>query len=97
MSPIIEFLQGIQPEDRDEAKKLHRQSAHYLLQGGVLYKREYSLPLLKCLAPDEADYVLQEVHERICGNHTEARTMMSKIIRQGYYWHSISKDAKTFV
>lgn len=97
MDPIIEFLKGIQPDDQSEIKKLQRKAAHYLLQGEKLYKRGYSLPLLKCLTPDEADYVIREVHEGICGDHVGARTLMRKIVRQGYYWPSISKYAKTFV
>lgn len=72
MDLIIEFLQGREPEDENEVEKLRRQTAHYLLQNGALYKRGVSLPLLKCLAPDETEYALREVHEGICGDHIEA-------------------------
>ncbi|KAK3018181.1 hypothetical protein RJ639_002799 [Escallonia herrerae] len=34
-----------------------------LISNGVLYKKSFSLPYLKCLTPKEADYALQEVHE----------------------------------
>ncbi|KAF1856864.1 hypothetical protein Lal_00001586 [Lupinus albus] len=43
--------------------------------GDVLYKRSFSLPYLRCLRPSEADYVLREVNEWICGNHLGGRSL----------------------
>ena len=40
----------------------------------VLYKRGFSQPYLRCLALDEANYVLREIHEGACGNHSGAKT-----------------------
>jgi hypothetical protein len=45
-------------------------SARYVLIGGVLYRRGYIEPLLKCLTNSEAEYVLKEIHEGVCGNHS---------------------------
>uniref|UniRef100_A0A2N9F6A6 RNase H type-1 domain-containing protein n=1 Tax=Fagus sylvatica TaxID=28930 RepID=A0A2N9F6A6_FAGSY len=64
---------------------------------GVLYKRGFSLPYLRCLAPDEAKYVMREIHEGICGNHLGARALQKKIVRAGYYWPSMQADANRFV
>ena len=36
---------------------------------GVLYRRGYTLPFLRCLDEDDADYVLREVHEGVSGKH----------------------------
>lgn len=47
--------------------------ARYLLIGEELYKRGLSSPLLKCVSPDEADYVLRELHDGVCGMHTGQR------------------------
>ncbi|XP_017413025.1 uncharacterized protein LOC108324597 [Vigna angularis] len=49
-----------------EAKK----DARFLLIGEDLYKRGFSLPLLKCVAVEEAEYVMRELHEEACGMHT---------------------------
>ncbi|KAK3026574.1 hypothetical protein RJ639_041160 [Escallonia herrerae] len=38
-------------------------AARFALVDGVLYKKSFSLPYLKCLTSKEADYALQEVHE----------------------------------
>ena len=63
----------------------------------VLYKRGFSQPYLKCLALDETNYVLREVHEGACGNHSGARSLVHKVVRAGYYWPTIQADAKAYV
>ncbi|GKV15413.1 hypothetical protein SLEP1_g26207 [Rubroshorea leprosula] len=58
---IISFLRdGIIPEDRQEAMKLRKKASRYTLVDGILYKRFFSLPLLRCLNPCEAEYALRE-------------------------------------
>ncbi|GKV41128.1 hypothetical protein SLEP1_g48700 [Rubroshorea leprosula] len=96
--PILSFLRdGIVPEDRQEAMKLRRKASRYTLVDGILYKRSFSLPLLRCLNPYEAEYALREVHEGVCGSHVGARTLAQKVLRQGYYWPNMYKDATHFV
>ena len=63
----------------------------------VLYKRGFSQPYLRCLNHDEADYIMREVHEVICGNHLGARSLVHKLIRAGYYWPTMLKDAQAYV
>ncbi|GKV13663.1 hypothetical protein SLEP1_g24648 [Rubroshorea leprosula] len=95
---IVSFLRdGIVPEDRQEAMKLRKKASRYTLVDGVLYKRSFSLPLLRCLNPYEAEYALREVHEGVCGSHVGARTLAHKVLRQGYYWPNMHKDATYFV
>ena len=52
------------------------------LLDGVFYHRGFTLPLLRCLDDEEANYVLREIHEGICGNHSEPRTLAFKTPRQ---------------
>ena len=53
-----------------EARRLRIRSARYVLIDEVLYKRGFFQPYLRCLAPDEANYILREVYEGVCGNHS---------------------------
>ena len=62
--------QGVEP-DAKTAKKV----ASFVLIGNELYKRGYFMPLLKCLSREQAEYVIKELHEGICGLHCGARTM----------------------
>ncbi|GFY95589.1 hypothetical protein Acr_10g0009740 [Actinidia rufa] len=45
----------------------------------------------------EAEYVLREIHEGICGNHSGARSLTRKTIRQGYFWPTIERDAAAYI
>ncbi|GKV01686.1 hypothetical protein SLEP1_g14226 [Rubroshorea leprosula] len=95
---IVSFLRdGVIPEDKQEAMRLRKKASRYTLVGGILYKRSFSLPLLRCLNPYEAEYALREVHEGVCGSHVGARTLAHKVLRQGYYWPNMYKDATYFV
>ena len=98
MTPIISYLKdGSPPEGKGEARKLKVQLTRYVLLNEVLYKRGFSQPYLRCLLPDEANYVLREVHEEACGNHSGARSLIHKVVRAGYYWPTIQADAKAYV
>ncbi|GAV62408.1 rve domain-containing protein/RVT_3 domain-containing protein, partial [Cephalotus follicularis] len=98
MTPFINWLRdGILPEDPAEARKLVYRANRFHIQDGILYKRSFSFPWLRCLNPSEADYALREVHEGICGNHTGGRTLSHKLLRQGYYWPTMHQDAINLV
>ena len=98
MTPIIIYLKdGRFPEDKDEAKRLRIKVAKCVLINELLYKRDFSQPFLRCLAPNKSNYVLREVHEGACGNHEGARALVHKVVRAGYYWPTIQTDAKAYV
>ena len=86
MTPIVSYLKDRQLlEEKDEARKLRVRSTRYVLMDEMLYKRGFSQPYLRCLASDEVNYVLREVHEGACGNHSGARSLVHKVVRAGYY------------
>ena len=90
MTPIVIYLKdGRLPEDKDEVRRLRIKDAKYVLIDKVLYKMGFSQPYLRCLATDESNYVLNEVHERACGNHSEVRALVHKVVHTGYYWPTI--------
>ena len=96
MTPIISYLKdGSLSEGKDEARRFRVRSARYVLLNDVLYKRGFSQPYL--LSPDEANYVLREIHEGACGNHSGARSLIHKVVCVGYYWPTIQADAKAYV
>ncbi|CAL9024301.1 unnamed protein product [Prunus brigantina] len=52
MDPIHAHLtDGTLPADRIEARAVQRRSTRYLLLKDILYRRSYSLPLLRCVTP----------------------------------------------
>ncbi|GJS89258.1 hypothetical protein Tco_0771894 [Tanacetum coccineum] len=95
MTPIIRCLaEGIWPEDKDEKRALRLKTNQYVLEGGVLFKKGYLIPMLRCMGPLQANYVIREIHMRSCGIHIEARSVVAKDIRQGYYWPTMHRDAR---
>lgn len=51
-----------------------------MMIGQDLYERGYSTPLLKCITKEQAQYVLQEIHDGACGNHYGEPMMAAKVI-----------------
>ena len=98
MDPIWDYLiDGLLLNDPKEASKLRTRSARFTIHKGSLYKRGFFTPILKCVVGKDVDYVLREVHEGVCGNHTGARTLAGKVLRQGYYWPTILRDVTKLV
>ena len=84
--PLIAYLRlGILPDGKDATRKLKVQASRFVIIRDVLYKRGFSRPYLRCLSHEKADYVMREVHEGICGNHSGAQSLVHKLIRAGYY------------
>jgi len=80
------------PDAKDEARKLKVQASRFVLMNDVLHKKGFSHLYLRCLVPEEVEYVMREVHEGICGNHSGARSLVHKLIKVGYYWPTTQKD-----
>ena len=64
-------------------------AARFTITDGILYKRAFTTPLLKCLGPQEAEYTLLEIHSGICGEHLGARALASKVLRAGFFWPTL--------
>ncbi|XP_022041872.1 uncharacterized protein LOC110944520 [Helianthus annuus] len=94
MTPIIQYLQeGILPENKAEARKIQNKALHYEMNGGILYRKSFLGPLLRCVDPQDANYLIREIHEGICGIHAGPRMVVAKIMNAGYYWPGMHVDA----
>ncbi|XP_016177618.1 uncharacterized protein LOC107619895 [Arachis ipaensis] len=98
IDPITDFLEEDKlPNDEKAAKALRREAAKFTIIQGQLFKKGLNQPLLKCLRPDQMDYVLSEVHEGCYGHHIGGKALARKLIKTGYYWPSMMADSKEFV
>ena len=94
MDPITLYLStGQLLTERNKAHKLQIQAARFSLIDGQLFKRSFGGLYLKCLTPEQSQYVLAELHEGICGNHPGCRTLAHRAHTQGYYWPTMKADA----
>ena len=54
------------------------------------------MPILKCVGKEDANYILREVHEGICGNHIGAQTLAGKTFEAGVLLaHNAQRHNKT--
>ena len=97
-TPIIEYIRnGTLPPSRNESRKVLRRASHYFLWGNDLYHRGHSMPCLRCVGPNDARLILEELHDGLCGSHQAAPTLKRKVLISGYYWPSIIRDATELV
>ncbi|KAK9050039.1 hypothetical protein SSX86_030992 [Deinandra increscens subsp. villosa] len=93
MWPIIKYLtKGELPDDKEQARQVRVNSLQYQMQDDILYRRSFLGPLLRCLLPSEAEWVVREVHEGICGIHAGAKMVVAKIMSLGYYWPGMYRN-----
>ena len=97
-TPIASYLKDdVLPDEKEVARKLKVRAARFVLIKDVMYKKGFSRPYLRCLGNEEVDYVMREVHERICRNHSRSRSLVHKLVRAGYYWPTMQKDVEAYV
>jgi hypothetical protein len=61
--PIIRYIKNEEePDDKNAAERIARQSAHYTLIGETLYRRGASGVLMKCILSSTGKRLLEEVH-----------------------------------
>ena len=95
---LIDYLKNeTLPTEKKSAVQLKMKAKRFTVLNGTLYKRGFTLPLLKCVSSEEGNYILREIHEGICGSHSRSRIMAHKAVRAGFYWPNISKDSVAMV
>ncbi|GKB76718.1 reverse transcriptase domain-containing protein [Tanacetum coccineum] len=98
MTPIHEYLtEEILLEEKRKARAIRRKAGRYAVTNGILYKKSFLGPWLRCVGPLQANYVLREIHEGSCSMHAGPRSVVSKALRSGYYWPTIHADARKLI
>ncbi|XP_076940737.1 uncharacterized protein LOC143610028 [Bidens hawaiensis] len=98
MTKIATYLsKGIFHDKKAEARKIRHKALNYTIQDGILYRQSDLGPLLRCVDPQDANYLLREIHEGICCVHAGPRMVVAKIMITGYYWLGMHVDAETRV
>ncbi|GJW56091.1 hypothetical protein Tco_0102822, partial [Tanacetum coccineum] len=94
MTPIMEYLvSGILPADKKLARKIRVKAPNYRIIDGILYKRSFLTPWLRCVGPKQAKNMIKEIHTGSCGLHAGPRSLVEKITTLGYYWPSMQRDS----
>ncbi|GJU86232.1 reverse transcriptase domain-containing protein [Tanacetum coccineum] len=96
--PIREYLLfGTLPKDLQKAIKLRIKAPQYRMIDGSLYRMPYLSPWLRCMGPVQAKSIIQEIHQGSCRMHARSQSVVSKIMKLGYYWPLMHNDAKALI
>jgi hypothetical protein len=89
---------GTFPEDLNprERRALRLKYSQYCLINLVLFRVNYDVVLLRCLEREDANKFLKELHDGLAGGHFAGDTTAHKIMRAGYYWPTLFKDAHAY-
>ncbi|GJZ76883.1 reverse transcriptase domain-containing protein [Tanacetum coccineum] len=93
MDPIHEYLlSGLLPKDTREARKIITQAVQYKLIRGNPYKRSFFTSWLHCMGLPQTDEIIKEIHEGSYGFNVEPRSLVVRIMKQGFYWPSMHRE-----
>nr|GEV80961.1 reverse transcriptase domain-containing protein [Tanacetum cinerariifolium] len=72
---MIKYLEKFKNLAREKKKAgvVRRKERRYAVTNGVLYKKSFLGPWLRCVGPLQANYVLREIHEGSCSMHAGPR------------------------
>ncbi|XP_028551816.1 uncharacterized protein LOC110108077 [Dendrobium catenatum] len=85
--PFIDyFKEGRLPTDKSLATQIRKRALRYTFVNNTLYRRAFDQMWLRCLGTREADKVVAQVQEGLCGVRQSGPKMTVKIKRMGYYW-----------
>ncbi|GJV51010.1 reverse transcriptase domain-containing protein [Tanacetum coccineum] len=98
MTPIFEYLtEESLLADEKKARAVRRKSQRFAVINGILYKKSFLGPWLRCMGPLRSNYVLREIHKGSCSMHAGTRSVVAKSLRIGYYWPTMHKDARALI
>ena len=78
--------------ERNKVRALKLKSTNYYLVDQILYWKDPLGVLLRCLDPQEAQKIMFDFHDNLCGGHHYWRTTAYKILRAGYFWPNFFTD-----
>ncbi|XP_074337673.1 uncharacterized protein LOC141674871 [Apium graveolens] len=62
MTSILAYIrEGSLSDEKNEARRIKYKAARYVIYDEILYRRGFSVPLLKCIHGEECNYILREL------------------------------------
>ena len=98
MDPIVIYLlHGDLPKNKNKTRNLRIRAARHALIGKHLYRKFFIGPYLRCLNPEDAQRLLEEIHQGVCSNHSRGRSLAHKALTTGYYSPYMMTKAREYV
>ena len=80
-----------------EKRQVIKQSARYSWITGDLFYTRNDLIIRRCIREDEIIDILKACHDEPCGGYFEDKRTSYKVLRLGYYWTTLFRDANKYV
>jgi hypothetical protein len=99
-SSIIHFLQKLEVSPKlsmTQARALKLKEIKFCINNNLLYWKDPTSLLLRCLDKEDSTEVMHQFHSSICGGHHYWKNTTHKILRAGYYWPFLFSDVCAFV
>lgn len=96
---IASFLQTQQLPpilSKNDRRKVRVNSRHFAIVGGRLYRRGIDGVLRRCVQESEIAPILSACHDSACGGHFSGTLTGQKVLRAGYYWPTLFRDAHDY-
>nr|GEV89874.1 hypothetical protein [Tanacetum cinerariifolium] len=94
MTSIIKYLRDETIlKNQKEVSKLHIKARQYDILKGILYRRSFLKPWLRCIRPLQADYIIWDIHKGSCSMHAGPGSVVAKAMRSGAKTSSITADS----
>lgn len=81
MQDIISYLKDSLPKDKKDSTKTANKRNQIHTKGDILYKQEYTYPLLRCISEDEALYVITKIYECVCVKQASRHFIVQKALK----------------
>ncbi|GJX01133.1 reverse transcriptase domain-containing protein [Tanacetum coccineum] len=86
MTPIFKYLTDeTLPAEVKKARAVRRKSWRFSIINGILYKKSFLGPWLRCVGPLQTNYVLKEIHEGSCSMHAGPGKVKFLIVAIDYF------------
>eukprot|EP00253_Pinus_taeda_P016205 PITA_16205 len=99
-SRIAQFLLKLEVPpglSSSQARTIKLRTTKFCIHENLLYWRDPSGILLRCMDKEQSLEVMHQFHSSICGGHHYWKTTTHKILRVGYYWPTLFSDVFSFV
>lgn len=81
MIPIVNYLQhGILPDNQKEVRKIRIKDPQYTIVRGILYRKVFMTPWLRCMDEAIGNKALHETRDGPANAHEGARSLTGKIL-----------------
>ena len=99
-STIVKFLLKLEippSSSTSQARTIKLRATKYCINENLLYWKDPSGVILRCLDKEQSIEFMQQFHSSMCGGNHYWKTTAHKILRAGYYRPTLFSDVFSFV